>query len=214
MGRHHRRMLDMTPTTSPSAVVGLFVGGSSRRMGGIPKGLLRVSDQSPTLVQRLVEVSRVALGSQTRCVLVGLAPAYEGMALPMLADTPAGIGPLGGLAALIAEGRSSLLSHVYALACDLPYADAALLTRLAHAPSEAAAVAPKQDGFWQPLFARYSVATCEPVVTDLIAHHQLSLQRVFEALGSEAHEMPLNDSEAAQLLDWDSPEDISRSQRR
>ena len=123
-------------------------------MGGVPKGLLAAPNSEETLVERLLRVSHEALGAH-QSLLVGRAPAYAGLGLSFVEDAPAGVGPLGGLCALLDAALERGNGAVIALACDMPHVSAELIRRLmTHAPA-AAAVAPRTDGKWQPLVARY-----------------------------------------------------------
>ena len=112
----------------PSLLVGVFVGGSARRMGGIAKGLLPTAD-GRSVVGRLLDVTREALPGAS-IVLVGSSASYDALAVPSLADTPSGVGPLGGLRALLAHAEALGFSHALALACDMPLISASLLQRL------------------------------------------------------------------------------------
>ncbi|MFZ5895292.1 MAG: molybdenum cofactor guanylyltransferase [Myxococcota bacterium] len=191
--------------------VGIFVGGRGARMGGAAKGLLELPS-GERLLDRLVAETRAAL-PDANIVLVGAADAYSNARLPALADQPAGIGPLGGLAALLADANNAADAHkagdaaAIALACDLPYVSRALITRLAHETPHALALAPRRGNVWEPLCARYAVAAL-PHVQAAIQANQRSLQRLFERLASDAHELPINETEARELFDWDTPEDM------
>ncbi|MCC6900752.1 MAG: molybdenum cofactor guanylyltransferase [Polyangiaceae bacterium] len=184
-------------------LVGIFVGGKGRRMGGVAKGLLTAPGGDETLVARLVRVVREAYGD-VDLVLVGSAEAYAAHALPSLSDDPPGVGPIGGLAALLAEGRRRGAPFVVTLACDLPYVSAALLTRLrAHAPG-ASAVAARQGTRWQPLCARFDPNAAHPVAQALAAAGTRSLQPVLDQLS--CIELPLDTDQ--DLRDWDEPGDV------
>ena len=188
------------------ALVGIFVGGKSTRMQGRPKGLLPAPNSRLNLVERLAEVAQRAL-PETRVVLVGRHPAYDALALPQLADLAAdGAGPLAGLGALCHEAARAQLDEVLCLACDLPYIEATLLERLVRHALGAPAVAARVDGYWQPFFARYSVSEATPVIEARLAARRLGLYGVLDELG--AVELPLEASEARQLRDWDTPEDV------
>jgi molybdopterin-guanine dinucleotide biosynthesis protein A len=189
---------------------GLFVGGRARRMGGIAKGLLPAPDGSGPLVARLVRHA-AALG--LRCVLVGDAAAYGALGLPALADDPPGIGPLGGLRALLLAGRPS---PVLALACDMPYVSLALLQRLWREPAAgsgppAAVTAARRDGRWEPLCARYAAAVL-PVLDQALAAGERSFQALLRRL--PVHELVLSADERAELRDWDSPGDMVDDRKR
>ena len=190
-----------------AALVGIFVGGRARRMGGVPKGLLASPGGEP-LVRRLSRIALDALDAP-RVVLVGAAGPYLDLGLENLEDDPAGIGPIGGLAALLAHAERSGSSCAIALATDLPYLEAPLLGRLiGHAP-DAAAVAPRQDGVWQPLCARYAPSEALAAARICIHGGNRALHDVLDALGLRASELVLTREEIEQLRDWDTPDDIS-----
>jgi molybdopterin-guanine dinucleotide biosynthesis protein A len=185
-------------------LVGIFVGGGSRRMGGRPKGLLPAPDGSGSLVERLVRVAREAL-ADGEPVLVGGAEPYAALALPALTDQPPGSGPIGGLIALLAAaGRRPAI----ALACDLPAIRPELVARLAHEAPAAAALAPRMQGRWQPLVARYDPPRALAAARGALAAGRRSLQAVFDALGAGAAELALDAEERATLDDWDEPADV------
>ena len=90
-------MVEQRCEHEPSLVVGVFVGGSSQRMGGEPKGLL-CHPSGGTLVEHAVELART-LGAGV--VLVGKNPAYERFGVTLLADIGVGMGPIAGLRGLL-----------------------------------------------------------------------------------------------------------------
>ncbi len=189
-------------------MIGIFVGGQAKRMGGIAKGLLRApSTPNPqTLVERLSTTCAEAL-PHASLVLVGQHPAYTHLRLDQLPDASIGAGPLAGLAALCGAARAAGIAQAIALACDMPYLEPPLVQRLAaHAP-DAPLVAPRLDGRWQPFFARYHSESVEALVNARLQSGKLSLQGLLTEIG--AHIFPLAPGEEHQLRDWDTPEDIS-----
>jgi molybdenum cofactor guanylyltransferase len=181
-----------------SLVVGVLVGGEARRMGGTPKGLLRTPGGERLLDRTLRLARRVA----PRVVLVGKSEPYDAD-VPRIADAAAGCGPLAGLAALLEHASSG---PVIALACDMPFVNAELLARLATTPAAAAALAPRRDGRWEPLFARFDAARALPVARARLERRDLGLQEFLGELGAD--ELPLSAWERTLLSDWDCPEDI------
>ena len=186
------------------AVVGVFVGGAGRRMGGRPKSELLASDTGERLIDRL---ARILHNAEFDVIVVGSHPG----AAPLSADTvrvadePSGIGPLGGLRALLrfADARPAI-----AIACDLPFVTADLVRRLAGDPHDAAVLAPREPeaGKWQPLFARYDPVRVVPVLERALADGVRSFQRLFSRL--DVAEFALDDAERALLRDWDTPADV------
>ena len=187
-------------------VVGLFVGGLASRFGGIAKGNLP-HPSGVRLIERLVGVCRATL-TETPIVLVGERADYDDLGLTSLRDEPSGIGPLGGLRALVSFGKKNAHDAVIALACDMPFVTAELVTRLAYENPTAAALAPRADGRWEPLAARYAASTL-PVLDAAIAAREHSLQRIFARLGDAAHALSVEAAELCSLRDWDCPEDLA-----
>jgi len=184
--------------------VGIFVGGASRRMGGRPKGLLMAPDGHSSLVARAVRIVREGLLVP---VFVGGAPWLDARAwgVDVIDDDPPGIGPLGGLHALLGATDAT---HAIALACDMPYVTTDLLRRLADHPSGAAIVAPRANPTepWEAMFGRYHCATVRPVAEQLIARGVDSIQALFREVSTD--DLPMAAHERALLRDWDSPGDV------
>lgn len=178
-------------------VAGIFVGGRGARMGGAAKGLLATPDGRP-IVERVSDLLQ-SLGLEV--VLVGRDARYDSLGLRALEDEPSGIGPLGGLIALLrhAGGRA-----VLALACDMPFIDLALLGRLLDAPA-APVVAPRRENRWEPLFARYDSQRVLPTARARAEEGLYSLQGLLDAVGAKTLALDLPDWTA--LEDWDSPAD-------
>ncbi len=171
-------------------------------MGGRPKGLLSAPDTGEALVVRAVRVLREA---GVEPVLVGDASPYRALFTDVeeIADDPPGIGPLGGLSALVARGGDG---HVVAVACDMPWVSVEALRALAEHPSRAPVVAARraEGAPWEPFFARYDSARVAPVLGALIADGKRSFQRLFAALEVGA----FDPGDARVIADWDTPEDV------
>lgn len=184
-------------------VGGVFVGGAARRMGGAAKGLLR-APSGDAIAARLAKVlDELGVG----VVLVGDARAYAELGRGAIPDAFAGIGPLGGLVALLRHARALGAAHALALACDMPFVSRALVARLVGHASDAAIVAPRRDGRWEPLFARFDVARALPIAEGRAVRGEGSLQRLFDEAG--AAELPVDAREADELRDWDTPDDVA-----
>lgn len=184
--------------------LGLFVGGRGRRLGGVAKGNLRLASGG-TVAEQLVARCRAAVPG-AELVLVGAAEAYAMLGLPALADAPAGIGPLGGLRALLLHAQEQGHAHALALACDLPYLEARLIARLATEAPQASFLAPRSGAFWETLVARYATAALAAVDAAL-GDGERALKRVVARLGERAVELRVSEQERAELRDWDEPGD-------
>lgn len=186
----------MAPRSDTDVLAGIFVGGASARMGR-PKGLLPTSAG-----ESLVDRARALLsGLGIEHVLVGVRAEYAGVPLDQLADDPPGLGPIGGLAALLSRAGER---RALALACDMPFVTREDVTALLEAP-RASIVAPRRGDRWEPLFALYDSACVLPIVRRRIAEGRTSLQGLLDEAG--ARELALS---ADHLDDWDAPEDVTR----
>jgi molybdopterin-guanine dinucleotide biosynthesis protein A len=179
--------------------VGIFVGGRATRMGGTAKGLLPLPGPTTILERTLAMVRRQG----ARAVLVGRSDAYA-VGVPSLPDAESEVGPMGGLLSLLEYAGTGL---AIALACDMPYISDGLLGRLVVHVSSAPAVAPKREGRWEPLFARYDPPRAIEVARARLSRRELSLQGLLGELGAD--ELPLLPGDDQLLVDWDRPEDVA-----
>jgi len=197
----------MPTSDSASLLVGILVGGASRRMGGQPKGLLWAPGGQERIVPRLLRLTQESL-PEAGVFLLGAHAAYADLGARQLDDALPGAGPLAGLVSLLRAAVNEGRRHVLLLAGDLPRVTSPLLERLASIEVEAPAVAPWIDERYQPLFARYATSLL-PAAEALLESADRSLQRLLRS-ASAAH-FPLNDAELAALSDWDEPSDIADS---
>lgn len=191
------------------SLVGLFVGGRGERMGGVAKGLLPAPAGGRSVLERtLSELTAVLPAAQV--VLVGDAQSYAGFGLPVVADAPSGVGPLGGLLGLLEFAEQLGHERVLVLACDLPYVERGVLARLATESSTSSALVALAANVRNPLVARYTVPPTLLAARSVQSSGKRSLQAVLDALGPELQLLELDAAEAASLDDWDTPADIER----
>ena len=188
---------------------GIFIGGAAKRMGGYPKGLLPIAGAEPGTVEPIVLcLRRLAESVNLDTVLVGKHAAYQHLGIPHLGDEPEGIGPMGGLRALLlaAKGR-----EVIALACDMPLVSKQILERLVAVDLTAADVAAVQTEPGAPLesfLARYR-PTVRSHLEQAIASGEHSLQRVLRGLRVKT--LLLSEEERRVAQDWDRWEEVPDS---
>jgi molybdopterin-guanine dinucleotide biosynthesis protein A len=187
------------PPSTGVALAGIFVGGASSRMHGRPKGLL-VAPSGETIVGRW---RRMFDERGIPSVLVGRHEAYAPLGIESIGDEPAGMGPIGGLVALLARAGGR---RVIAVACDMPFVSDRLLDKLADHPSPSCALAPKRGSMWEPLFARFEGTVPLEVAEKHARSGRHSLFGVLDAVGAE--QLVLSDDELDELRDWDVPSDL------
>ena len=167
-------------------------------MGGRAKGLL-LAPNGVSIVERW---RRLLEDAGHQVVLVGHRAEYDPLGLPTLDDARPDSGPLGGLVSLLALG-----GEVLAVACDMPHVSPALLRRLLTESAGAAVLAPRIEGLWQPLFARYDAARVLSLARTRLAEGRLALQGLLRE--AEATTLATSPTEDAELTDWDRPEDVT-----
>lgn len=184
-------------------IVGVLIGGASSRMGGAPKGLIKLAN-GESIIERTVRITREA---KLDVVLVGDLDAYDSIAkVQRIADATTVKGPLAGLQALLhhADERDAI-----AIACDMPFLSVELLQRLATESPNAIVLAPRstESNKWEPLCARYA-SNARPILSHAIEGGDRSFQQLFKR--AHVTELLLSDEERKATLDWDTPEDVSR----
>lgn len=183
-------------------VVGVLIGGASSRMGGQPKGLIKLMN-GETIIERTL---RVVHDAGLDVVLVGDLDVYDAVAnVVRIPDATTVKGPLAGLAALLEHSDQR---QAIAIACDMPLLTVALLQRLAAESPKSIVLAPRstENNKWEPLCARYA-STVRAVLGDAITEGDRSFQQVFTRL--RVTELSLTDEERAATIDWDTPEDVT-----
>lgn len=209
--------------------VGILVGGQGSRLGGAAKGLLRLPNGTTLLDRLLAEVHAVVpsapvylVGNRAEYATLGPTPeqspttgrlpvtAPRRAALIHVADDPADVGPLGGLHALLQRALAHQpCDEVLMLGCDLPYLSRAVITRLLAAPlTTAVAARTGTPPRWEPMLARYRVTEALPVVKEQLHAGALGLFALLNRLN--ATPLELSADEAAELRDWDTPDDVAR----
>lgn len=137
----------------------ILAGGASVRMGQ-DKAVMRwegqrLVDRAVACLRRVADDVVVASGQRR----------LPDLDVPQIGDQPAGVGPLGGIAAGLGQARHDL---VCVLAVDLPFADADLFGALIHRWQGEAALVPTGTGRPQPVHAVWAAATA-PALGVLVA---------------------------------------------
>jgi len=137
-------------------------GGQSSRMGE-DKALKNFLGRP--LIQRVIE--RVTPIADEIIVTTNRIEEYAFLGLRLVPDIKPGRGALGGLYTAVASASHPFVGVV---ACDMPFASAALLeaaTRLM-VQEEADVVIPKSDEGYEPIHAVYRRETCLPAIETAI----------------------------------------------
>jgi molybdenum cofactor guanylyltransferase len=188
----------------------LQAGGQSRRMGR-DKGLLPFLGQP--LIQRLVE--RLSPIASEVLVTTNRPQDYAFLGLRLVEDLLPGRGALGGLYTALSAARFPLVAVV---ACDLPFANPALLEDAARllVESDADGIVPRSPSGLEPLHAVYRREPCLPVVKAALEAGQLKLIDWFpqvRLLEQSAGEIAALDPGGLAFFNINAPQDLLQAER-
>jgi molybdopterin-guanine dinucleotide biosynthesis protein A len=186
----------------------ILAGGESRRMGQ-DKSLLVLDGKT------LLEHVTGTMHSLFPEVIVSVRRLREDIETQQVCDEQVASGPLAGLIAGIAQVNSP---WIFAVACDMPFVNAAMINQLAKYRYESLrhnslqAVVPMIDGHSQPLAAFYATNTLE-IMRKSLATGDNSIRGVLKSLTvryvSEA-ELRESDPLMRSFFDLDTPGDLAR----
>jgi molybdopterin-guanine dinucleotide biosynthesis protein A len=183
----------------------LVAGGRATRMGGAPKGLLRVNGE-PIAARSLALFERLF----GRALVVANDPApYAALGAPVVPDVLPGRGAPGGLHAAL---RAAATPWVFAAGCDMPFLDAAAISFLASLREGADAVLVRAGGRLEPLHAFWSRACLGPL-EELLARGDPSLRELAAAVRArivDEAEYRAVDPALRSLENANTPEDAAR----
>jgi molybdopterin-guanine dinucleotide biosynthesis protein A len=194
----------MRASTTAAAIV---AGGSARRFAGQDKGRLVVEGR--TIIVRQVEIlQRVA----SELFVVGPDPArYADLQLTVHPDQLPGLGAVGGILTALTVSRAE---QVLVVACDLPFLDASVLSRLVD-------LSAGHDGAWirtsrgvEPLLACYRQAARERVLARVQSGllKAADLAEVLSMAHLEGAELEAFGSVDRLLTNINTPDDYARVQ--
>jgi molybdopterin-guanine dinucleotide biosynthesis protein A len=185
----------------PEITGALIAGGRATRMGGAPKGLLRLEGRP--LVERSLELFAGLFGGS---LLVVAEPGhYADVDVPRARDIFPGRGAPGGLHAALA---ASTTPWVFAAGCDMPFLSAEGIALLAARRDGALAVVPRWDGRLEPLHALWSRQTL-PLLERALTEGDLSMRRLAGLVAArvvEAEAWRAVDPEGRAFLNANTPE--------
>jgi molybdopterin-guanine dinucleotide biosynthesis protein A len=164
------------------------------------------------LIQRVTE--RLAPIAQEVIVTTNNPEDYRFLRLPLFPDLKPGRGALGGLYTAIASAAHPTVAVV---ACDMPFASAALLeaaSRLLVA-ERADVVIPKSDEGYEPLHAVYRRATCLPAIEAALEADQWKVIAWFPQVNVRiltADEIKRYDPSGLAFWNVNTPEEFSKAE--
>lgn len=179
----------------------VLLGGRSSRMG-TPKHEMRLED-GRTMFDAVMAALSAICG---RVVMVGATSPRDSRGSMELPDLRPGLGPLGGIEALLASGIDS---QYLVCPCDVPLITPDLLRRLVQ-PGAALATVFQIEGrdVLDPLPARIS-AEALPIVRRLLDAGERSVWRVMQELRPEV--VAITENQAMQLHNVNTPEEFEKA---
>jgi molybdopterin-guanine dinucleotide biosynthesis protein A len=187
----------------------IIAGGQATRLSGRDKSRL-VVDGRPIIVRQVEVLQSVAAST---IVIGGPLGRYADLGLDVYPDLVPGCGALGGIYTAMATVSTPT---VVVVACDLPFLEAALLTRLAD-------LADAHDAAWvetargpEPLIGCYRAAAAERVRQRLVAGHLKAsdLSTVLDVATVGPDELATFGPPARLLANVNTPDDYAQVQYR
>jgi molybdopterin-guanine dinucleotide biosynthesis protein A len=183
----------------------LVAGGQSRRLGGLPKGLVRRGGE--TIAERSLAVFRDLFGE---VLVVANDPApWAGLSVRVVPDAVAGKGAPGGLHAALAAARTR---WIFAAACDMPFLSSEAIRFLAVRRGAAPAVLVEWERGLEGLHAFWS-RDALPTVEKMLREGDPSIRVIAAAVGAgvvTAAEWRQVDPGGRSFENVNSPEDLER----
>lgn len=184
----------------PDCTALILAGGDSSRMGQDKAGLLL---DGATLLQRV----SASVQASFPLVMVSVRQPRAEVALPQVSDAESNGGPLAGLVAGLAQVATPWM---FAVACDMPFIQSAVIAYMATLRDNHEAVVPMVAGHPQPLFAFYAKAAL-PTMRAMLATGEKRVRTVLEQLDvryvNEA-ELRDHDPQFRSFFDLDTPQDL------
>lgn len=184
----------------------VLAGGDSSRMGQDKATLLLAGE---TLLARVTS-SLQPLFPQ---LIVSVRQPRAEVTQPQVCDVQADGGPLAGLVAGLAQVETPWM---FAVACDMPFIQASVITQMAILRGEQDAVVAMIDGHPQPLFAFYAKSAL-PVMQAALAGGEKRVRAVLKQLNvryvSEA-ELREHDPQFRSFIDLDTPQDYAAAKEQ
>jgi molybdenum cofactor guanylyltransferase len=183
----------------------ILAGGRAARLGGIPKGMLRLEGE-PLVVRTLRLFGSLFPAS---VVIANHAAPYRGLGAEVLPDTLAGKGAPGGVHAAL---RAAATGWIFTVACDMPFLAEEPVRLLASRRAGAAAVLVRSGGRLQPMHAFWSSACLAPLERMLAGGNPslVDLSRTVSATVVEEDEWRTADPAGRALENVNTAEDAAR----
>lgn len=170
-----RRNADWEAAVVPLSAA-ILAGGQSRRMGQ-DKALLRITPDTPPMLQLVIE--RLRLVARDVLVIATNRPEYAEFDVPVVPDRYPGAGTLGGIATALS---ASAYAHCLVVGCDMPMLNIDLLTWMSSISRTYDVLVPRLPGesrqggssIYQTLHAIYGVS-CLPAIEDRLTLGQLQV---------------------------------------
>jgi len=179
----------------------VLVGGNSSRMGR-DKALLPWG--GTTLAQHIAGLVKDVAGSAT---LVGDPGRYSGLGFPVVADSIAGCGPIGGV---ITALQAASTDWVLVVGCDMPAVSVELLRRIVGQihTSAPGCIVPRGPTGAEPLCAAYH-RDCLPVFEKAVSEGRFKMREA-------VRQVPIEwlDADADALTNLNTPQEFDAFSRR
>ena len=172
-------------------------GGTSSRFG---------ADKSQAMLghQQLIHHILTGIPKEFEIIIVGADPLFTPASYRCVQESPAGGGPVAGIAAALELCESEIVG---VLATDMPFAGAHMIHLLSAITSHDDAIMfVDSKGFKQPLAALYRREALENALSTIGNPHGASMRTLISGLN--IHEVQMSPEIEKAMIDIDTPEDL------
>ena len=172
-------------------------GGTSSRFG---------ADKSQAILgnQQLIHHSLTGIPKEFEIIIVGADPLFTPASYRCIQESPAGGGPVAGIAAALELCESEIVG---VLATDMPFAGAHMIHLLSAMTSQDDAIMfVDSKGFKQSLAALYRRESLENALTKIGDPHGASMRTLISELN--IHEVHMSPEIEKAMIDVDTPDDL------
>lgn len=197
--------LPTDPAPPPAPALVIAAGGEGRRIGG-------AKHAQPLAGQSLIDHVIAWAATQSDCLAVALRPegSIAPLALPVLRDAQADVGPIAALESAMVFAAQQGRSHVMLVGCDMPFLPSDLISRLSAVIGAEGAALPERAGRLHTLAGLWRVDP--PAVADWIARGERSLWGYGRAAGLVVLDWP--EAGPDPFANVNTPEDLRAAEAR
>jgi molybdopterin-guanine dinucleotide biosynthesis protein A len=171
----------------PNITLAILAGGKASRMGGTNKALLKWNGK--TFVEKIL----LSLGDvfSNTIIIANETEPYNHLGVQVRPDIFLGKGPLGGIHSALTHSKTDL---IFAVSCDMPFADLNIAKQIAFSAEEANGLAfiPRIGDMLEPLFGVYHRKGLSILTSILEKSNDIPIRFYLNTIATQYIDLPIN----------------------